>query len=391
VVSTQIPVLLDATSLPPSWGGVARYIEGLLTGLGELGVSLDVVVKPRDLERLRTAAPGHRYHAGPASLANRPVRLLWEQLGLPRLAARLGVSAIHSPHYTFPLATRRARVVTLHDATFFTDPDVHSRLKRTFFTSWTREAGRRADTLVAPSRATARAVRDAVAVRPEIRVAYLGVDPAVFRPPAPAAVEAFAAAHGLGTNSGGSSSGGWIAFLGTIEPRKNVPALLAAYESLRAERSDRGVATPALVLSGSRGWDEEAARLLDTPRDGVTEAGYLPLDELGTFLGGATVVAYPSLGEGFGLPVLEAMASGGTVLTTDRLSIPEVGGDAVAYTEPDARSIAEALGRLLDEPERRAELSGAALRRSHEFTWAACARVHLDAYADAGVVTGVAA
>lgn len=393
-MSTQIPVLLDATSLPPSWGGVARYIEGLLTGLGELGVSLDVVVKPGDLERLRTAAPGHRYHSGPASLAKRPVRLLWEQLGLPRLAARLGVSAIHSPHYTFPLATRRARVVTLHDATFFTDPGVHSRLKRTFFTSWTRWAGRRADALVAPSRATARAVRDAVAVHPEIRVAYLGVDPAVFRPPAPAAVEAFAAAHGLGTgdDSGNGSSGdGWIAFLGTIEPRKNVPALLAAYASLRAERSGRGLATPALVLSGSRGWDEEAARLLDTPRDGVTEAGYLPLDELGAFLGGATVVAYPSLGEGFGLPVLEAMASGGTVLTTDRLSIPEVGGDAVAYTEPEARSIAEALGRLLEEPERRAELSEAALRRSREFTWAACARVHLDAYADAGVVTGVAA
>nr|WP_216851909.1 glycosyltransferase family 1 protein [Herbiconiux sp. VKM Ac-2851] len=380
--------------MPPSWGGVARYIEGLLTGLGELGVSLDVVVKPGDLERLRTAAPGHSYHAGPALLAKRPVRLLWEQLGLPRLAARLGVSAIHSPHYTFPLASRRARVVTLHDATFFTDPGVHSRLKRTFFTSWTREAGRRADALVAPSRATARAVRDAVAVRPDIRVAYLGVDPAVFRPPLPAAVETFAAAHGLGTGTGddtGSGSDGWIAFLGTIEPRKNVPALLAAYALLRTERSARGLATPALVLSGSRGWDEEAARLLDTPRDGVTEAGYLPLDELGAFLGGATVVAYPSLGEGFGLPVLEAMASGGTVLTTDRLSIPEVGGDAVAYTEPDARSIAEALGRLLDEPERRADLSGAALRRAREFTWAACARVHLDAYADAGVVTGVAA
>ncbi|MBF4574452.1 glycosyltransferase family 4 protein [Herbiconiux sp. VKM Ac-1786] len=383
-MSTQIPVLLDATSLPPSWGGVARYIEGLLTGLAELGVSLDVVVKPGDLDRLRSAAPGHRYHAGPASLAKRPVRLAWEQLGLPRLAARLGVAAIHSPHYTFPLAARRARVVTLHDATFFTDPGVHSRLKRTFFTSWTRSAARRADALVAPSRATAQAVRDAVAVRPEIRVAYLGVDPAVFRPPAPAAVEAFAAAHGLGDH-------GWIAFLGTIEPRKNVPALLAGYASLRAERSARGLGTPDLVLSGSRGWDEEAARLLDAPRDGVTEAGYLPLEELGAFLGGATVVAYPSLGEGFGLPVLEAMASGGTVLTTDRLSIPEVGGDAVAYTEPDARSIAEALGRLLDEPGRRAELSGAALRRSQEFTWAACARVHLDAYAEAGVTTEVAA
>ncbi|MCS5716209.1 glycosyltransferase family 4 protein [Herbiconiux sp. CPCC 205716] len=383
-MSTQIPVLLDATSLPPSWGGVARYIEGLLTGLDELGVALDVVVKPGDLDRLRAAAPGHRYHAGPASLAKRPVRFAWEQLGLPRLAKRLGARAVHSPHYTFPLLTRRSRIVTLHDATFFTDPGVHSRLKRTFFTSWTRWAGRRATALVAPSRATAAAVRDAVPVRAEIRVAYLGVDPEVFRPPAPAAVDAFAAAHGLGGT-------GWIAFLGTIEPRKNVPALLGAYASLRADRRARDLTTPELVLSGSRGWDEEAARLLDTPGEGVTEAGYLPLEELGAFLGGATVVAYPSLGEGFGLPVLEAMACGGTVLTTDRLSIPEVGGDAVAYTEPDAHSIAVALEQLLDEPGRRAELSRAALERSHGFTWAACARVHLDAYAAAGVTVEVAA
>ena len=92
------------------------------------------------------------------------------------------------------------------------------------------------------------------------------------------------------------------------------------------------------------------------------------------------MVAYPSHGEGFGLPVLEAMACGAPVLTTQRLSLPEVGGDAVAYTEPDPDAIAVALGALLDDPERRAQLAAAGHERSLEFTWAASAQAHLAAF-----------
>ena len=95
------------------------------------------------------------------------------------------------------------------------------------------------------------------------------------------------------------------------------------------------------------------------------------------------MVAYPSHGEGFGLPVLEAMACGAPVLTTNRLSLPEVGGDAVAYTEPDPASIAQALGALLDDPERRAQLGEAGYARSREFTWASSAEAHLACYANA--------
>jgi glycosyltransferase involved in cell wall biosynthesis len=94
-------------------------------------------------------------------------------------------------------------------------------------------------------------------------------------------------------------------------------------------------------------------------------------------------VAYPSHGEGFGLPVLEAMACGAPVLTTNRLSLPEVGGDAVAYTEPDPASIAASLSALLDDPARRTQLGAAGHARSREFTWAASAEAHLAAYASA--------
>ena len=110
---------------------------------------------------------------------------------------------------------------------------------------------------------------------------------------------------------------------------------------------------------------------------------YLRFTDLPGFLGGATVVAYPSHGEGFGLPVLEAMACGAPVLTTPRLSLPEVGGDAVAYTEPDPASIATGLSALLDDPARRAQLAVAGHERSLEFTWAASAEAHLASYARA--------
>ena len=108
--------------------------------------------------------------------------------------------------------------------------------------------------------------------------------------------------------------------------------------------------------------------------------GYLPFADLPGFLGGALVVAAPSRGEGFGLQVLEAMACGAPVLTTYRTSLPEVGGDAVAYTEPDADSIAVALRALLDDPERRAALGEAGYARAQEFTWAASAAAHVASY-----------
>jgi glycosyltransferase involved in cell wall biosynthesis len=210
-------------------------------------------------------------------------------------------------------------------------------------------------------------------------VVYHGVDTDRFHLPSPEEVAAVRRRLGLGNTP-------YVAFLGALEPRKNVPALIRGF-TRASQLLANGYDPPALVLAGQPGWDDQVERALAAVphRVRVIRAGYLPLGELSGFLGGAAVVAYPSLGEGFGLPVLEAMAAGAAVLTTRRLAIPEVGGDAVAYCGIEAADIAAGIVELFEDPARRAELSAAAQRRAKEFSWAASAAHHREVYGNAMV------
>ena len=374
----QLTVLVDGTAVPRELGGVGRYVEGVVSHLTDPALDVHLVVRPVHAEHFRAVAPDATVHTAPAWTDSVPLRFVWEQTGLPALGRRIGAQVLHSPHYTFPFGWRGGSVVTLHDATFFSNPEWHSRLKRTFFTWWSRRSLRSRPVVIVPSAATAtEAARVVSGIRADVRVAPLGVDRAVFHEPSIAEVEDARIAATL------PEGAPWIAFLGTIEPRKNVTALLDAYATVRASRAAAGSDTPWLVLSGARGWDESAIARLDAlqPDDHVIEAGYLPLEDLSGYLGGAEFVVYPSLGEGFGLPVVEAMAAGACVLTTRRLSLPEVGGDAAVYTEPSADALAEAMAALLDDPALVASHRAAALARADVFTWQATAGVHVDAYA----------
>ncbi|SEG98583.1 Glycosyltransferase involved in cell wall bisynthesis [Saccharopolyspora kobensis] len=368
-------ILIDATAVPADRGGVGRYVDSLLAALDADGARLTVACQPRDAELYAAIAPHTDVVPAAEAVATRTARLTWEQTTLPLLVRRLGIDVLHSPHYTTPLANPAASVVTLHDATFFTNPAVHSPVKARFFRAWTRTALRRATLCIVPSEATAAELNRSVgADRARMPVMFHGVDPDRFHPPTPEEVQAVRERLSLHDQP-------YVAFLGALEPRKNVPALIRGFTLACQGRTD----SPALVLAGQPGWDTRVERALEAVphRIRVIRAGYLPFGQLAGFLGGADVVAYPSLGEGFGLPVLEAMACGAPVLTTRRLSLPEVGGDAVAYCGVGSGDIAAGLTELLDDPTRRAALAAAAQRRAKEFTWAACATQHRAAFARA--------
>ena len=365
-------VLVDATAVPADRGALGRYVDGLVAALGTAGADLAVACQRADEERYGRLVPDARVVAGPTAIAHRPARLTWEQTGLPLVAQQVGADVLHVPHYSMPLRCSVPVVVTIHDVTFFTDPDAHGRTIANFYKSAIRTSVRRAARLLVPSKATRDELVRVLGADPtRIDVAYHGVDHSLFHRPSPEQVRQVSDRLGLHSKP-------YVAYLGSLETRKNVPALITGWSAAVADLAD----PPALVLAGGSGWSEEVDEAIAAvpAHLRVVRPGYLRFSDLPGYLGGALLVAFPSRGEGFGLPVLEAMASGAPVLTTHRTSLPEVGGDAVAYTEPDEASIQSGLRALLDDPVRREALGEAGYARSQEFTWAASAEAHLASY-----------
>jgi glycosyltransferase involved in cell wall biosynthesis len=365
-------VLVDATAVAADRGALGRYVDGLIAALHRADADLAIACQRADEERYSALAPKARVVAGPPVIAHRSARLAWEQTGLPLIAQQVGADVIHAPYYSIPLRPGVPVVVTIHDLTYFAEPEVHNPVKATYIKSATRTAVRRAARLIVPSKATRDEMVRLLSADPtRIDVAYHGVDQAIFHRPGDDERRRVSDRLGLHGHP-------YIAFLGALEPRKNVPNLIRGWVQAVGDMND----VPALVLAGSGGWDDEVdAALADVPHQlRVLRPGYLRWSSLPGFFGGALVVALPSRGEGFGLPVLEAMSCGSAVLTTHRSSLPEVGGDAVAYTEPDPDSIATALSSLIADTERRRLLADAAAARAGEFTWTASAEAHLASY-----------
>ncbi|GAA1745952.1 glycosyltransferase family 1 protein [Luedemannella helvata] len=349
---------------------MGRYVDGLLGALGRReDVDLVVVSQRADVDRYQRMIARGEVVGAPAAVTHRPARLAWEQTGLPLLAQQVGAQVLHAPFYTCPLRAGCPVTVTVHDMTFFTEPEHYDKSKRTFFRSAIKTSLRRAERVIVPSKATRdELIRLLDADPARIDVAYHGVDPTAFHAPSAEEKARVCARLGLAGTE-------YVAFLGAKEPRKNVPNLIRGWVAAVSERDN----PPALVIAGGQGHDDEIDQAVgEVPSHlRVLRPGYLRFADLPGFLGGALVAAYPSYGEGFGLPILEAMACGAPVLTTPRLSVPEVGGDAVAYTGPEPDEIAAALTRLLDDAHLRSSLAEAGLARAKEFSWDTSAEVHI--------------
>ncbi|GAB3799248.1 hypothetical protein GCM10027605_12400 [Micromonospora zhanjiangensis] len=238
-------VLVDATSVPADRGGVGRYVDGLLGALGKVigsDLELAVVGLRTDLERYTRMLPAAEIIAAPTAVAHRPARLAWEQTGLPLLAQQVGADVLHSPFYTCPLRAGCPVTVTVHDATFFTEPEHYDKSRRTFFRSAIKTSLRRAARVIVPSKATRdELIRLLDADPTRIDVAYHGVDHAAFHAPSDEEKARVAARLGLAGTS-------YVAFLGAKEPRKNVPNLVRGWVRAVQDREN----PPALVVAGGR-------------------------------------------------------------------------------------------------------------------------------------------
>jgi len=369
-----VRLLLDVSAVPDRPVGAGVYTIALARELAaDPDLDLHLLCRRGDTERWSAWAPKAALH--PEVPTRRPARLAWEQAAGARLATRLGIEVWHGPHYTMPAGLRCPAVVTVHDLTFFDHPGRHEPVKVAFFRRAIRQACRRAGALVVVSRTTATRLTQLLAPAAPLVVAPHGVDHDRFRPARDAAEDAEdrarLAAAGIRPP--------YVAFAGTVEPRKDLPTLIRAFAAVARPRPDL-----RLVLAGRDGWgtvpvrDAIAGSGVSTR---VARLGWLPADLLPAFYRQAAVVAYPSLSEGFGLPALEALACGAPLVTTRHSAMAEVAGGAALLTEPrDPAGLAATLARVLDDEALATRLRTLGPARAAGFTWAATARAHREAY-----------
>ena len=296
---------------------------------------------------------------------------------VPAALRRLRVDLFHGmDHVGIPLVGKTGRyVVTIHDVIPLILPETFTLRHRLVVRTALARVRRKADLALVPSLAVKGDVvrrlglpEDRVVVTPE------GCEPR-FRPQAPESFGAVADRYGLPSR--------YVLAVGTLEPRKNLTTLLQAFARLR--RGGDVDPNLQLVLAGARGWLDEP--IFETVRSlGLEQAvrfpGFIDDDDLPAVYSGAALFVFPSLHEGFGLPLLEAMACGVPVITSNVASMPEVAGDAAMLVDPrDADGLASAIAQVLRDEALRERLRAAGLARAGQFSWETAARRTLDAYA----------
>jgi glycosyltransferase involved in cell wall biosynthesis len=290
-------------------------------------------------------------------------RIFWEQFIQPVAVRTQKIDLLHSLAFVQPLVLGLPSVVTLYDLSFLLFPASFHALNRLYLTLGTRFSVQRADHLIAISESTRRDAVRFFNVPPEkISVIHLGVE-SYFTPAADStSVAEWRRTRGLPDK--------FLLFVGTLEPRKNVPRLLRAFA--RVKKSAR--LPHKLVIVGARGWlyaDAERTIEAENLANEVIFAGHVDHRDLPDWYRAAEALVYPSLYEGFGLPPLEAMACGTPVVTSNASSLPEVVGDAGLTVDPqDDAGLADALARVLTDPRVRAELSTRGVAQAARFSWA---------------------
>lgn len=369
--SAAMPALRVAVTLEQCWHSVPG---------GTAWAAIELVRALRERDDLNVVGVAARHRRPPPAAWQPPVEVrhlplprpvlyeTWHAPGFrwPRVELVTGpVDVVHATAVAYP-AARAPVVVTIHDLAFLHDARLATRHGHRFFRRGLDLARRHAALVVCPSTATLEECAAAGIDRARLRVVPWGVEPA-----AVTAEDIAWARRDFGLD------GDYVLFAGTVEPRKNLPRLLDAYARLPAS-------APPLVVAGPRGWNETIAPHLRALGDRVRLIGFVDRRRLDALMAGASVFCYPSTKEGFGLPVLEAMAQGTPVVTSRGTATAEVGGDAVRLVDPfDVDDIAAGIDELLRDRALADRLRAAGVARAATFTWQRCADGTVAAYRDA--------
>ncbi len=347
--------------------GIHQYIAQVLRHLPwEEGEPTYVVFTQQ--KNLFVDVPGITAVSSRLSTGNRLLRILWEQIVWPWQARQHKLSLLHSMAFVTPLLSTCPAVITVYDLSFLHFPERFPVLQRLYLSSQTRRSCRRARRIITISESSRQDVHRFFGIPlNQIDVVVPGVDQ-VYRPLPASEVVAFRQQHNLNR---------FVLHVGTLQPRKNIPVLIEAMSQL----DDPDL---KLVLVGGKGWlyddifrQVQALGLAER----VIFTGYVPDDDLPLWYNAADLLVFPSVYEGFGLPVLEAMACGTPVIAANSSSIPEAVGKAgLLFAPDDVETLVSQMTAVLTDTDLHNKLRQQGLEQAQKFSWARAGRETAEVY-----------
>ena len=357
--------------------GISRYVQRLIWHLARADTAHHFVLSTNEQLRRWEGLEGPRLtlHSTRWPTTRPVVRVLWEQLVQPWASWSQRLDLLHCPLNVIPLVGSLPCILTVHDLSFEHFPHYFHPIKQRYLAAFTRLSARRAAHVLADSGSTRDDLVQMYGVpASRITVVYPGLDPDFAPVGDQREVADFRTRRGLDHP--------YALYLGTLEPRKNVDRLVQAFAAL-IRGPGRGL-PHRLVLAGGKGWGYQAIfRAIEDAgiEDRVILPGYVPRAEQRLWYNAADLFVYPSQYEGFGFPVLEAMACGAPVITTSASSLPEVVGAAGCLVPPgDTAALAEAMWSLLSQPNAAAALRARGQAQAARFRWDTAAATCLAVY-----------
>ena len=363
-------IAIDARLNAYRIGGIPQYTRQLATALAELARDDELItLQHRDQRTPLVLAP----NADRMTLYT-PPHHRWEPIALPVELLRVGADVLHFPDFIAPRLRPCPAAITIHDLAFLHFPEILDDSARRYY-GQIQASAQRAEAVIAVSESTATDIAERLNLpRERIDVVYEAAAPSFV----PLRVDP-GEERMIGDVK--TTAGAFLLFVSTIEPRKNVPMLLQALRICIDRNPKRGY---RLLIAGARGWRDTA--IYDTLRDlqlgeAAQFVGQITDEELCWLYSACRLYTNPSRYEGFGLPLLEALACGAACLASNTTSLPEIGGDAAEYLPPDDPGAwADRIASLWDDDATRIELGQRGVQRARSFSWGRAARETLAIY-----------